>query len=152
MLPQLPAEGSVSLFFAVLFGTVGFVAFFAFGLVLFSAVMAAVGVFFIESLGLFPRMTLAGNRGKEESGGSGSEKSGQFHPGPDVADRPPMASGIGKNELPMPNIQHRISNRKAGRTSPAIPRVIGVVLSPILTSMFGVGRSMFDVPLLHHPL
>lgn len=82
----------MSFFFAALFGTVGFVAFIALGLVLFSAVVAAMTVFFMKSLGLFPRMTLAGNRGKEESGGSGSEKSGQFHPGPDVADRPPMAS------------------------------------------------------------
>ena len=77
MLSQLPAEGSVSLFFAVVLGLVLFRA------GVFSAVLGTVfrvAVLFVQGLGLFPGMAFAGNRGKEQSGGSGSEERGQFHP------------------------------------------------------------------------
>ncbi len=73
MLSQLPAEDSVSLFFGVVLGAVLFRA------GVFSTVFR-VAVLLVQGLGLFPRMAFAGNRGKEQSGGSGSEERGQFHP------------------------------------------------------------------------
>lgn len=96
MLSQLPEKGSVSLLlgvlhFAILFGVA--VTFFGVMLVIAMGRVLAMGtVLLMQGLGFFPRMTLAGNRGKEESGGSSGEEGGQFHAGPDVADRPGMAS------------------------------------------------------------
>jgi len=55
--------------------------------------VGVVAVLFVELLGFCPLVALAGGRNKEQPGGSGGEKRGQFHPGAGVADRPPMASG-----------------------------------------------------------
>lgn len=55
--------------------------------------VGCVAVLLVKSLGFIPRMTLAGNRGKEKSGGSSGEEGGQFHAAPGVADQPGMASG-----------------------------------------------------------
>ena len=81
MLSQLPAEGSVSLFLAVLLGTVRLLAVFA-TLMLVAVFGVGVGtVLLMKCLGFFPRMTLARDRGKEKSGGSSGEEGGQFHAG-----------------------------------------------------------------------
>ena len=55
--------------------------------------VGGVAVLLVELPSFFPLVTFAGGRNKEQPGGSGGEKRGQFHPGAGVADRPPMASG-----------------------------------------------------------
>jgi hypothetical protein len=58
--------------------------------------MGSVAVLLMELLGFFPLVTFAGGRNKEQPGGSGGEKRGQFHPGAGVANRPPMASELSR--------------------------------------------------------
>jgi len=55
-----------------------------------------VAVLLVERLGFCPLVAFAGGRNEEQSGGSGGEKRGQFHPGAGVANRPPMASELSR--------------------------------------------------------
>lgn len=74
MFPELPAEGSVSLLFAM-----GFVAVCG----VFTVSGVAVGrvgtVGLVQGLGVFPLVALAGDGAEKESGGGGEER-GRFHP------------------------------------------------------------------------
>ena len=58
--------------------------------------VGGVAVLLVELPGFFPLVTFAGSRNKEQPGGSGGEKRGQFHPGAGVANRPPMASELSR--------------------------------------------------------
>ena len=93
MFPQLPEEGLVSLFDGMLVAMLLRVAVLTFLVFAVAITVAVRAVLLVQGLGFFPRMTLAGNRGKEKSGGCSGEEGGQFHDGPDVADQPGMASG-----------------------------------------------------------
>ena len=86
MLPELPAEGLVRLFHALVLVTVRRIA------MVLALAVGGVAVLLVEGLGLFTGMALAGNRGKEESGGGSGEEGGRFHAGADVAHRRAMAS------------------------------------------------------------
>ena len=78
MLSQLPAKKVlVSLVLAVMLVAV------LFDLGVFGSMLGSVfgvTVLFVQLLRVLPRMAFAGHRGKEQSGGSGSEERSQFHP------------------------------------------------------------------------
>ena len=92
MFSQLREKGLVSLLDRVLVAVLPGMAVLPVLVLRVAVAVAVTAVLLMQRLGFFPRMTLAGNRGKEESGGSSGEEGGQFHAGPDVADRPGMAS------------------------------------------------------------
>jgi hypothetical protein len=77
--------------------------------------VGGVAVLLVELLGFCPLVALAGGRNKEQSGSSGGEKRGRFHPGADVADRPPMASELSRQSAAI-NALRGLSNAGGSTT------------------------------------